>query len=173
MEISASVKDVTSKDLSSSDVLKISGTFQIGSAQIENTLLVITDKTDTRKIRIGDFGTAKNAKINSTTISTWLANANINLNNLNSYSLKNELPNTGKAREISSTSDDGGEGRIAGDPGYTPTLIKKALTAKTSDCRLAVPIRSGISMSILEQQKHGFTKKARLFWHSPATAMTR
>ena len=71
--ISESVTDITLSDLNSYDTLTISGTFNVGSAQLEDNLLVIADSTGTRKIRLGDFDTAKNAKVNSTTISRWLA----------------------------------------------------------------------------------------------------
>ena len=61
VSISAEVKEVTISDLNSSDVLTISGTFEIGSASVDNTTLIITDKTGTRKIRLGDLDNAKNA----------------------------------------------------------------------------------------------------------------
>ena len=81
--VSSAVDDITLSDLNQYDTLTISGEFEIASAQIEDSLLVVTDKTGTRKIRFGDFDTAKNAKINSTTIGEWLKDAGINLNNLN------------------------------------------------------------------------------------------
>ena len=118
--------------MNSSDVLKISGTFEVGSAKIEDMLLVITDKTGTRKIRLGDFDNAKNAKINSTTIGAWLTNSGINLNNLSSSSSSNELPTSAAPTEISSTGD-GGEGHLAIDPDYTPTPIETVPAKETLD----------------------------------------
>ncbi len=140
VEISASVKNVTLGDLNSNDFLKISGTFEVGSAKIEDTILVITDKTGTREIRLGDFDTAKSAKINSTTIGAWLTNSGINLNNLSASSSSNELPTSSSTTEISSNGD-GGEGQIAIDPSYTPTPIETAPTKETPD----LPTRSSNS----------------------------
>ena len=80
--ISEDVNDITLSDLNSSDTLTIKGTFNPAAAQIEENLLVITDKTGKRKIRLANLDDAKSAKINSTTITKWLANAGISLNNL-------------------------------------------------------------------------------------------
>ena len=80
--LSEGVNDITLSDLNSYDTLTINGTFEVGSAQIEDTLLVVTDKTGKRKIRLGNFDNAKACKINSTTIGAWLINAGIDLNNL-------------------------------------------------------------------------------------------
>ncbi len=80
--ISEGVTDITLDDLNEYDTLTISGDFDVGSAQIEDSLLVITDRTGTRKIKLGDFENATSAKVNSTTIANWLANAGISLNNL-------------------------------------------------------------------------------------------
>ena len=138
VEISAEVKNVTLGDLNSSDVLKISGTFEVGSAKIEDTLLVITDKTGTRKIRLGDFDTAKNAKINSTTIGAWLTNSGIDLNNLQVTTSSNVFDTFG-AEKIGVVND--GEEQIAIDPDYTPTPIQKTRSAEeTQD--LPQPISS-------------------------------
>ncbi|MBE8951653.1 MAG: hypothetical protein SR1Q7_00730 [Quinella sp. 1Q7] len=86
VNISATVRDVTISDLNAQDVMTISGTFEIGSARIEDMLLVVTDSTGTRKIRFGDFATATGATVNigniSTTLSNWLTNAGIDLNHL-------------------------------------------------------------------------------------------
>ncbi|MBR1646933.1 MAG: hypothetical protein IJ685_09175 [Selenomonadaceae bacterium] len=65
VEISASVKSVTITDLDSSDTISISGTFEVGNAQIENSMLVVTDKTGKRKIKFSDLTNAGNAKIGS------------------------------------------------------------------------------------------------------------
>ena len=141
--ISAEVKNVTIKDLNASDILTISGTFEVGSAKIEDTLLVITDKTGKRKIRLGDFDNAKNAKINSTTIGAWLTNSGINLNNLSASSSNSELPTSDVPTEISSTGGivDGGEGQIAVDPDYTPTPIETTPDEEIQD----LPTRSSSS----------------------------
>ena len=108
VNISAQVTNVTLEDLNSSDALTISGTFEVGSAQIEDTLLVITDKTGTRQIRLDDFDNAKNAKVNGTTIANWLSSAGIDINNLESISSSNA------AEEIASSivEETGSGGRI-------------------------------------------------------------
>ncbi len=66
--------------------MTISGTFEVGSARIEDMLLVITDSMGTRKIRFGDFTNATGATVNigntSTTLGDWLTNAGIDINNL-------------------------------------------------------------------------------------------
>ena len=86
VNISATVRDVTISDLNAQDVMTISGTFEVGSARIEDMLLVITDSTGTRKIRFGDFTNATGATVNigntSTTLGDWLTNAGIDINNL-------------------------------------------------------------------------------------------
>ncbi len=86
VNISAEVTTVTLEDFDSNDALTISGTFQVGSAQIDDTILVVTDKTGTRQIRLGDFDNAKNARINGTTIANWLSNAGIDISKLESSS---------------------------------------------------------------------------------------
>ena len=82
--------------------MTIKGTFNAASAQVEDNLLVITDKTGTRKIRLGDFDTAKNAKVNSTTISNWLANAGITLSNLKTTNYADDKVSTSSAVSESS-----------------------------------------------------------------------
>ena len=86
VNISATVRDVTISDLNAQDVMTISGTFEVGSARIEDMLLVVTDSMGTRKIRFGDFTNATGATVNigntSTTLGDWLTNAGIDINNL-------------------------------------------------------------------------------------------
>ncbi|MBQ7494099.1 MAG: hypothetical protein IJT47_06710, partial [Selenomonadaceae bacterium] len=106
--VSATVSDVTLADLNEEDTLTISGTFEVGSAKIEDMLLVITDKTGSRKIRLGDFETAKNATVNGTTVAQWLHAAGININSFPTSNYSD-----GKVK----TSD----GRIAIDDDYKPT----------------------------------------------------
>ena len=89
--VSETVNDITLSDLNSNDTLTISGNFEVGSAQIEDTLLVVTDKTGTRKIRLGDFDTAKSAKINSTTIGDWLTKSGIDFDNLTTKNYATKL----------------------------------------------------------------------------------
>ena len=124
--VSAGVSDITLSDLNSDDTLTISGNFEIGSAHIEDTLLVITDKTGTRKIRLGDLDNAKNAKINSTTIGDWLTNAGINFNNLATKNYSDSVlssNNSSNAENANSGNADEDIGRIAIDPDYTPSPI--------------------------------------------------
>jgi len=120
VEISAQVNNVTIGDLNSSDLLTISGTFNIGSAQIEDTVLVVTDRTGTRKIRLGNLDNAKNAKVNGTTLANWLSAAGFNINSLKSVSSSNviETP-TGAVAE------DGG--RIDVDADYKPAQIESVV----------------------------------------------
>ena len=128
VEISANVNNVTIGDLDSSDLLTISGTFNIGSAQIEDTMLVVTDKTGTRKIRLGNLDNAKNAKVNGSTLANWLSAAGFNINNLKSVSSSNviEAPTT----EAIPITKDGG--RIDVDKDYKPTPIKSDVTESKS-----------------------------------------
>lgn len=70
IKISEDVNDITINDLDADDTLIIDGDFKVSSAQIEDNLLVITDKTDGRKIRISSDAT--DAKVNDITISDWI-----------------------------------------------------------------------------------------------------
>ena len=108
--------------------MTISGTFNIGSAQIEDTMLVVTDKTGTRKIRLGNLDNAKNAKVNGSTLANWLSAAGFNINNLKSVSSSNviETPTT----EAIPITKDGG--RIDVDKDYKPTPIKSDVTESKS-----------------------------------------
>ena len=74
--ISKDVNDITLNDLNASDALIIDGTFKVGFAQVEDNLLVITDKTSGRKIRIPS--NAIYAKVNGVTINNWINGATIN-----------------------------------------------------------------------------------------------
>ena len=140
--VSASVRDITITDLNSSDEITISGTFEVGSAQIEDMLLVITDKTGKRKIRLGDLDTAKNGKINGTTIATLLNNAGINIDSLNktTYAEKANVVNySGKAVSSVAESDNlsteevDGRTEIALDWKPSPVVEKKAIAKTTED----------------------------------------
>ena len=119
VEISAEVNNVTLADLDSNDILTISGTFQVGSAQIEDNLLVVTDKTGTRQIRLGDLDNAKNATVNGSTIAAWLSKAGFNLNSLSSISSANVIENSTNVEED-------GSGRIAIDDEYQPAQTRSA-----------------------------------------------
>ncbi|MBR3499457.1 MAG: hypothetical protein IKO05_10750, partial [Selenomonadaceae bacterium] len=85
IKISADVNDVTLTDFSGEDVMTISGTFEIGAAKIEDMMLVITDATGTRKLKLGDFtnldGTV-NVNGTKTSIGQWLSDSGINLADL-------------------------------------------------------------------------------------------
>ena len=141
--ISAEVKNVTISDLNSSDLLTISGTFEAKTAKIEDTMLVVTDKTGTRQIRLGNLDNAKNAKFGSTstTIANWLTKAGIDLNNLPtsssnavSDSIETEI---GVVSGEVAESEEGG-GRIAIDSDYTPSPEPVAPPEDTQD----LPTRS-------------------------------
>ncbi len=110
--IAEGVNDITFSDLNSQDTLKLEGNFEIASAQIEDNLLVITDKAG-RKIRLGDFDSAKEAKINSSTIGEWLANAGISFDNLKTV-------NYSEGKVLSNVVD---EGRIEIDENYYPAQV--------------------------------------------------
>ncbi|MBR0290287.1 MAG: calcium-binding protein, partial [Selenomonadaceae bacterium] len=125
--ISENVSDITFSDLDAEDNLTISGEFEIGSAHIEDSLLVITDSTSTRKIRLADFDTAKNAKINSTTIGDWLSNAGIDFNQLG---IRNEELGIDSGANSNTTAD---SSRIEIDSDYTPSQVEEIIsTAPTS-----------------------------------------
>ena len=101
--ISENVSDITLADLTADDTLNINGTFEVGSAKVEKNLLVITDKTSTRKIRLGNFSSnAKKAKINKTTIAKWLQNAGINPNKFTTknYSVDDVSTTTNKISSV-------------------------------------------------------------------------
>ena len=110
VEISAAVKSVTITDLNSSDTIKISGTFEVGNAQIENSMLVVTDKTGTRKIKFSDLTNVGNAKIGAQKISDWLSDSGFSLSDLSSS-------DTSSGDVVI---DDSDAGRVAIDPDYTP-----------------------------------------------------
>ncbi len=140
IEISSEVKEIVLGDLNSNDVLKISGTFDAASAKIEDTMLVVTDKTGTRKIRLGDFDNAKNAKINSTTIGDWLANAGIDLNNLQATSSSNVVE---ELNSETATVTGGEGGRIEIDSDYTPSPLTAEPAAKTQDLQNQIATATG------------------------------
>lgn len=74
--VSASVKQLKITDLSKNDELTIQGTFEVGSAKVEdNMTLVITDKTGTRKLTLAQFQADTKVNIGnaSTTLGQWLA----------------------------------------------------------------------------------------------------
>lgn len=98
--VSAAVNDITFTDLNSDDTLTLKGTFEIGSAHMEDNLLVISDKTGKRKIKIGDLAKAKTANINGKTIGKWLADANINVDKI-----KSENYADGKVKENANVSE--------------------------------------------------------------------
>ncbi|MBQ9498153.1 MAG: calcium-binding protein, partial [Selenomonadaceae bacterium] len=114
IKISADVNDVTLTDFSSEDVMTISGTFEIGAAKIEDMMLVITDATGTRKLKLGDFtnldGTV-NVNGTKTSIGQWLSDSGINLADL--------------SEENNQTYFDQWLGaRMASDDEYQPTPIE-------------------------------------------------
>lgn len=124
--VNKTVNDITLSDLNSNDALTISGEFEIGSAHIEDTLLVVTDKTGTRKIRLGDFDNAQNASIKvngstSTTIAQWLSKAGIVYDSLSDESYATQVLGNNSATEEISGEDDG---RIALDD-YTPPAVEE------------------------------------------------
>ena len=137
--ISSAVKDITLSDLTADDTLTISGEFEAGSAQIEDTLLVITDKTGTRKIRLADFdANAKDATINGTTIADWLTEAGINLNTLTTKNYSD-----GKVSSSSAVTDsDDPDGRIAIDQDYKPSPVPEVKTTVKANNRGSLPERS-------------------------------
>lgn len=73
--VSANVKQIKITDLSKNDELTILGTFEVGSACVEDMTLIITDKTGTRKLTLAQF--QANTKVNvdgtSLTLGDWLA----------------------------------------------------------------------------------------------------
>ncbi len=92
--VSASVKTVKLTDLSDKDELTILGNFEVGSAQVEDMMLTITDKTGTRKITLAQFQAATKVNVGnaSTTLGEWLADkANWD------WSTASETENTGVA----------------------------------------------------------------------------
>ena len=157
ISISAQVKDVTITDLNYSDEITISGTFQVGSAQIEDTLLVITDKTGTRKIRLGDLDTAKNGRINGTTIANLLSNAGIDINNLKqtSYVKENGIVSYSGQSGSNVTNTDNfsgedGSGRTAIDPDYKPSpVVEKEPVVKQTEEHDAPNANTGNTNSIV------------------------
>ena len=75
IKISEDVNNITLNDLDADDTLIIDGDFKVSSAQVEDNLLVITDKTNGRKILIPSDAT--DAKVNNLTISNWINGAEI------------------------------------------------------------------------------------------------
>ena len=128
VEISATVSNVTINDLDASDALTISGTFQIGKAALDDTMLVVTDKTGTRQIRLGNLDRARNARVNGNTIATWLSNAGFNIDSLSSTSssyVAEDAPATAITEE--------GGGRIDVDEDYKPAEPTEFVSRSESD----------------------------------------
>lgn len=75
LTVSASVKNIKITDLSNNDELTILGTFEVGSAKVEDMTLVITDKTGTRKLTLAQFQADTKVNIGdaSLTLGDWLA----------------------------------------------------------------------------------------------------
>ncbi len=131
VEISSAVNNVTLEDLSSTDTLTVNGTFSVGSAQVEDDVLVITDKTGSRVIRIDNYADAKDAKVNSTTLTTWLSRAGFDIDNLEvtaMESVEEETPTL-----LSALAEDA-VGQIE-EEGYQPpeTDSVSAATSETQD----------------------------------------
>ena len=130
IEISAHVNDVTLTDFNSEDTMTISGSFEIGAAKIEDMKLVITDKTGTRKLKLGDFTNVleNGGKVNvsgaSTTIAKWLTDSGIDLDNLEktTYAASVGVGSSNVQDATNSTENDGG-GSIDIDPEYKPTPL--------------------------------------------------
>lgn len=121
IEISEDVNNVTIHDLTEDDVLTISGTFDVDSAQIEDTLLVVKDSTGTREIRLGNLDNAKSATVNGTTLEEWLSDAGIDLDNLKTVS-------TSQSARLATSSTNGGNERAPIDSDYKPKPIEQTVT---------------------------------------------
>ncbi len=84
INVAENVRNVIINDLSSDDIMTISGTFEVGAVTVEDMMLVITDKTGKRKIRLGDFANATAATVNvdgkDQKLDDWLTDAGININ---------------------------------------------------------------------------------------------
>lgn len=138
--LTADIKEVTINDLAAEDTLMINGTFDLGSAQIEDMQLVITDKTGTRKITLGEF--QKNTKIRvnaaTTTLGKWLANTGITLGNASipSGNTSNSSSASVKVNFDSIESDDAGNvwfddkfvGELSNSYPNVSTFTKNGLT---------------------------------------------
>lgn len=138
--LTADIKEVTINDLAAEDTLMINGTFDLGSAQIEDMQLVITDKTGTRKITLGEF--QKNTKIRvnaaTTTLGKWLANTGITLGNdtISSVNTSNSSSESIKVYLDSIESDDAGNvwfddkfvGELSNSYPNVSTFTKNGLT---------------------------------------------
>lgn len=144
IEISAQVRDVAISDLSAKDIMTINGLFEIGAAKIEDMMLIITDKTGKRKIRLGDFTNATNGKLNidgaSMTIGQWLTNSGINLNNLENTTYAASVGVVSSNAQALDNAEDNDGGRTAIDPEYTPTPLLESV--KNAEPTLTGPNRS-------------------------------
>ena len=87
---------------------------------VDDTTLIVTDKTGSRTIRLGDLDSAKNAKVNgSTTIGEWLANSGFSIDNLARTS-------NAKTSEYISVSPENAKssGRLDVEPDYKPKPLE-------------------------------------------------
>ena len=147
VKISTQVSDVTITDFNNQDTMTISGTFEVGSAKIEDMLLVITDKTGKRKLRLGDFEKAIGATVNigttSTTLANLLAGAGINLNDLEKTTYAKSVGVTDSSEQNSSDKlDDGHSKTIIGDPDYKPTATVNARSNDITSSSQEIPDRN-------------------------------
>lgn len=127
--VSENVDDITLSDLTSNDTLTIGGTFEVGSAKLVDGLLVVTDKTGTRKLRFGNYTDALDAKLNSTTVGQWLTNSGVDLDNLASSNYSDGKVNGSSGNVVAD------DGRIALDD-YTPTPAEEPAAPKLMFRRL-------------------------------------
>ncbi|MBQ6297404.1 MAG: hypothetical protein IJK81_06895 [Selenomonadaceae bacterium] len=144
IEISAQVRDVAISDLTAEDTMTINGSFEIGAAKIEDMMLIITDKTGKRKLRLGDFTNATIGKLKidgaSMTIGQWLTNSGINLNNLETTTYAASVGVGSSNAQAPDNAEDNDGGRTAIDPEYTPTPLPESV--KTTEPTLTEPSHS-------------------------------
>ena len=144
IEISAQVLDVAISDLTAEDTMTINGSFEIGAAKIEDMMLIITDKTGKRKLRLGDFTNATNGKLNidgaSMTIGQWLTNSGIDLNNPENTTYAESVGVESSNVKAPDNAEDNDGGRTAIDPEYKPTPLPESV--KTAEPTLTGPSRS-------------------------------
>lgn len=144
IEISAQIRDVAISDLTAEDTMTINGSFEIGAAKIEDMMLIITDKSGKRKLRLGDFTNATNGKLNiggaSMTIGQWLTNSGIDLNNLETTTYAASVGIGSSNVEAPDNVEDNDGSRINIDPEYTPTPLPESV--KTAEPTLTGPSRS-------------------------------
>ncbi len=127
VEIGADVNNITFDDLSSTDTVTVKGTFSVGSAQTDDTTLIVTDTTGNRTIYFSDYANSTGAKINGSTLTTWLSKAGIDLSNVSSASVTESATVDQPASTVTQST-----GQLDGENHFPPADDENASTTRAT-----------------------------------------